>query len=88
MIFPTVGMFAAAWLLIVSFFGLETGFRADLAVTAGVLALPLAFASVWSFRAGMALAIVGAILAVVNLVVPASPGGLANYAVCAAAHTA
>jgi hypothetical protein len=84
MIFPALGMMSAAWLLIVSFLGLETGFRADLALAAGLIAFPLALASVWSFRAGIVMTAIGVMVAIANLLLPTS-GGLASLAVAAAA---
>jgi hypothetical protein len=85
MIFPTLGMVAAAWLLIVSFLGLDTGFRGYLAMAAGLIAFPLALASGWSFRAGIFLTSIGVILAVANILVPAPMGGTASLAVASAA---
>ena len=85
MIFPTLGMVAAAWLLIASFLGLETGFRGDLGVASGLIAFPLALASGWSFRAGIVLTAIGVTLAVANLLLPASMGGMASLAVASAA---
>jgi hypothetical protein len=85
MIFPTLGMLAAAWLLIVSFLGLETGFRGDIALASGLIAFPLAFASGWSFRAGISVTAIGVILAVTNLLIPVSMGGMASLAVSSAA---
>lgn len=84
MIFPALGMLSAAWLLVVSFLGLEAGFRADLAIAAGLIAFPLALASVWSPRAGVALTGIGVVLAIVNLLAPTSMGGMASLAASAA----
>lgn len=84
MIFPALGMMSAAWLFIVSFLGLETGFRADLAVATGLIAFPLALASVWSFRAGIVMTAIGVILAIANLLLPTT-GSLASLAVASAA---
>lgn len=83
MIYPIVGMLAATWLLIVPFLGLEGGFRAGAAVLGGVVALLLAFASIWSSRAGSTLTFVGVLLAIVNLLVPTSMAGMAELSVAA-----
>lgn len=82
MLFPALGMTAATWLMVVPLVGLETGFRADISVVAGILALPLALASIWSFRAGVALTVLGTILCFVDLTTAPSIGALANYAAC------
>lgn len=84
MIFPALGMMSAAWLLIVSFLGLETGFRGNLALASGLIAFPLALASVWSFRAGIVVTAIGVVVAIANLVLPTS-GSLASLAVAGAA---
>jgi hypothetical protein len=85
MLFPALGMTAAAWLMTVPLFGLETGFRAELSVVTGILALPLALGSLWSFRAGIGLAALAMILCLVDFTVSAPIGSVANYATCCAA---
>lgn len=85
MLFPALGMTAATWLMMVPLMGLESGLRADISVVSGILALPLAFASVWSFRAGIALTVLGTILCFIDLTTASSIGALANYAACGAA---
>ena len=85
MLFPALGMTTAVWLMIVPLFGLETGYRAGLSVATGILALPLALGSVWSFRAGIGLAVLAMILCLVDFTVSAPIGAIANYATCCAA---
>lgn len=85
MLFPALGTMAATWLIMVPLFGLETGFRADLSIAAGILALPLALWSGWSSRAGVAVTVLGLILCLVNFTVAAPIGSLANFATCCTA---
>lgn len=85
MLFPALGMTAATWLMMVPLVGLESGLRADISVVSGVIALPLAFASIWSFRAGIALTVLGTLLCFIDLTTAPSIAALANYAACGAA---
>lgn len=85
MLFHALGMTAATWLMMSPLFGLETGFRAGISVAAGILALPLAFASIWSVRSGVALTAVGMILCFIDLATGSSIGSMANYATCGSA---
>ena len=85
MSYPILGMTAALWLMVAPLMGIETGFRAHLSLATGIVTLVLSVASIWRFSAGVAMAAVALLLAVVNLLAPASMGGLASYAFCAAA---
>jgi hypothetical protein len=79
------------WLLFTPLIGLETGFRATVAITFGLAALVLAALSVRFRSAGRGLALLGALLSVINFVhlgtggLNGMNGMMANFASCAVA---
>ena len=79
---PALGATTAIWLMLAPALELESGARAALSVTSGVLALLLSPASIWSRSARAALAWIGLALALVNLVLPCSIEALASLATC------
>jgi len=92
MLFPALGTVTAMWLLFTPLIGLETGFRATVAVAFGLAALVLAPLSVRFRSAGLGLAVLGAVLSVINFI-ELGTGGMngmngmmmASFASCAVA---
>jgi hypothetical protein len=85
MLFPVVGAVTAMWLLASPLVGLETGFRAALAIGVGLAALVLAPLGIWSGWARRSVAVLGMALALVSFADPPSIGALASFAACATA---
>src|SRR6185369_3203788 len=83
MLFPALGLTAAIWLVVTPLLGIEVGFRADLAVAAGLLAVVLLPVGVWFRKASAAAAAVGIFLGVANFVLDAPIGAYASLATCA-----
>jgi hypothetical protein len=84
MLFPALGTTTAIWLIVGPLLGIETDLRATLTVGVGVVALVLSPLSLWSRRAGNALAALGFFLGFANFVLFAPIGAYASLATCAA----
>ncbi len=82
MFFSAVGMMTAMWLVISPLLGVDTGFRAGLAVAIGIVAMILAPLGLWSPAARRVVVWAGLLLAFVNFVVPGTVLGMANFAAC------
>jgi hypothetical protein len=91
MLFPALGTVTAMWLLFTPLIGLETGFRATVAISFGLAALALAPLSVRFRSAGRGLALLGGLLAAINFIelgtggMNGMNGMMANFASCAVA---
>lgn len=79
---PALGMLTAVWLLLAPFVELETGARLTSAVVVGLASLVLAPLSIWSRRAGPAMAVLGVALSALNFIAPGSVGSMADLATC------
>jgi hypothetical protein len=82
MLFPALGLSAAMWLIVTPLLGIETGFRADLAVTAGMLAIVLLPIGIWVRKASAAAGAVGIVLGFANFFLDAPIGSYASLATC------
>jgi hypothetical protein len=85
MLFPALGMTTAIWLVFAPLLGVETGFRADFTVTAGLLALILAPLGVRYRAAAYAVGALGIVLGFANFVLWAPIGGYASLSSSAVA---
>lgn len=85
MLFPALGLTTAMWLLMGPLMGVETGGRAVLTVTVGVLVLVFGILGVRYRAAAWVVAALGGLLGFVNLLTSAPIESCASLATCAVA---